>query len=272
MPWEANETAAATGRSRSTADEESQPLVVEERGGCQRPRRGVVQLRQGVAVDGDALPVGEVGGGPHRAAFDLRRRGCQRVGRPGWPDEQRRMARQPPAVTAQVGRGPRAPQVGLTAAATEEPLDPGQHRVPIGRRREQDRAVEVAARSTEIGHRHVIAVQRPAAAGERERGIERGVVEQVATQQRVADGDVALPSGREPLSDGHATTVTVAIAAGSHALIARRIARCLVALCRALPCAGQRRARRRPRPGLPGRQPQPAHGARGAARVVAARW
>ena len=127
------------------------------------------------------------------------------------------MARQPPAVLAQVGSGPGAPQAGLTAAGAEEPGDPGQHRVPIGGRREQDRTVEVAARSTEIGHRHVIAVQRPASAGERERRVERGVVEQEAAQQRVADGNVALPSGRELLADGHATTLTTAIAARSHA-------------------------------------------------------
>ena len=43
------------------------------------------------------------------------------------------------------------------------------------------------------------------------------MVEQEATQERVAHGHVALPSGREPLSDGHATTLTTAIAARSHA-------------------------------------------------------
>ena len=82
---------------------------------------------------------------------------------------------------------------------------------------QQDRSVEVAARSTEIGHRDVVGIERPPAAGEREGGIERGVMEQVAAQQRVADGDVALPAGGQVLVDGHDTTVTTGVAGRSHA-------------------------------------------------------
>ena len=127
-------------------------------------------------------------------------------------DEQRRMARQPPAVITEIGRRPSAPQAGLTAAAAEEATDPSQHVVPVRGRSEQDRTVEQAAWSSEVGHRDVVGIECPPAAGESERRIERGVMGQVATQQRVAHGGVVLPTGGELLVDGHGITMTTALA------------------------------------------------------------
>ena len=117
----------------------------------------------------------------------------------------------------EIGRRPSAPQVGLTAAAAEEATDPGHHVVPVRGRGEQDGSVEEATRSTQIGHRDIIGIERPPAAGEREGGIERGVMEQIAPQHRVAHGDVALPAGGQVLADGHDTTVTTVVAGRSHA-------------------------------------------------------
>ena len=154
-----------------------------------------MELRQRVAIDRGPLPVGELAGRGHGRS-DVRRRPAVvtglvdnggRTSNGGWPD-----SRQP---RAEVGGGPGAPQVRLSASTAEKVLDSRHHRVPVGRRAQQHRAVEEATWSAEIGHRHVVGIQGPPATGEREGGVERGVVVQVAAQQRVVDGDVALPTG-----------------------------------------------------------------------------
>ena len=113
------------------------------------------------------------------------------------------MARELPAPIMQIRSRPCAPQAELAATAGGETLDARQRVVPVGRWA-QDGAVEVAARTAEIGHRDVVGVEGAPATGQREGGIERGEVEHEAAQHRVGDVDVALPAGHQVLSGPHA--------------------------------------------------------------------
>ena len=220
IPWEENEAAAATAGRCVSGDEELQPFVVEQGRWGERGDGGVAQLGQRGTIDGGAFPIGQlVGVGHGTDVIGPRRSGGGHGVRRQWgADEQRRMTGEPPAATVQVRRRPGTPQMSRSEPAAEEALDSGHHRVPVGRRAQQHRTVEEATRAAEIGHRHVIGIQCPATAGERESGTERSVVVQEAAQQRVADGDLALPTGNELRLGEHEVDGDIAhIARRSHA-------------------------------------------------------
>ena len=107
-------------RGRTVAgspDVEGQPIVVEQRGRREAPRRGRLQLGEWVAVDGRLLPRDEPGLGrdPFDVARDLRHGVTSGSGtsidrRAG---QQGRVAGEPPATRPEVGRRPRAPEQRL---------------------------------------------------------------------------------------------------------------------------------------------------------------
>ena len=150
------------------------------------------------------VPSGEVRRRDHPSDLEVRRaRRADRGHRQRRADQERRMARELPAPIMQIRSRPCAPQAELTATAGGETLDARQRVVPVGRRAGQDGAVEVAARTAEIGHRDVVGIEGAPATGQREGGIERGEVEHEAAQQRVGDVDVALPAGHQVLFGPH---------------------------------------------------------------------